>query len=217
MGFVVSYSNGILISLLVIVPTAFGLFRMPAEMGIATAAISLALAFRNLDKFEKFKAPGFEAELRTAVEKTYAALEELKDLSLAVAAPIVDTLAITGVMLKYIPLKYKLQRVEKIRETLRKLGATEEEITKACSTMYDRLEADHRKRILLTLLNANGEKKQLFDGLDGWDTEEWDRARIQRFIEEHGLTKSKDVEAALLDLDHYSQTKTLRRPDAWQS
>ena len=37
----------------------------------------------NIDKFERFKAPGFEAELRKAVDKTYAAIEELKELSLA--------------------------------------------------------------------------------------------------------------------------------------
>jgi len=48
--------NQSLILALVLVPTLFGVFRLPKEMAIAVVAISLALSFNNLDKFTKFKA-----------------------------------------------------------------------------------------------------------------------------------------------------------------
>ena len=77
--------NTALIIALVVIPTVFGAFKMPAEMGWAIASIGLALIFANLEKFSRFKGAGFEAELRTAVEKTYAAIEELKELSLVLS------------------------------------------------------------------------------------------------------------------------------------
>jgi len=77
--------NTSLIIALVVIPTVFGVFRMPTEMGWAILSIGLALIFANLEKFSRFKAVGFEADLKTAVDKTYAAIEELKELSLALS------------------------------------------------------------------------------------------------------------------------------------
>ncbi len=81
--------NLTLISALVTAPISFGIMKRPAEMGLSIAAIGIALAFANLDRFQRFKGAGFEAELRTAVDKTYAAIEELKELSLSLATPII--------------------------------------------------------------------------------------------------------------------------------
>jgi hypothetical protein len=67
-----------------------------------TAAIFVALVFANLDKFSRFKGAGIEAELRTAVNEAYAAIEQLKELGLSLSSPIVDELAISGRMLQYI-------------------------------------------------------------------------------------------------------------------
>ena len=68
-----------------------------------------------------FKGVGLEAELKTAVDEAYAAIEQLKELGLSLSSPIVDELAISGRMLQYIHLKYKLERVAKIADTLKKL------------------------------------------------------------------------------------------------
>jgi hypothetical protein len=91
--------NEKLIIALVVIPILLGILRSPREKGIAVAAIGLALCFANLDKFVRFKGAGFEAELRTVVDKASAAIEELKELGLSLSAPIVDELAVSGRML----------------------------------------------------------------------------------------------------------------------
>src|SRR5882672_869621 len=91
-----------LIVALVIVPVLLGIFRSKTEMALSIGAIGLALFFVNLDKFTRFKTPGFEAELKTVVNKAYAAISELKELGLSLSAPIVDELAISGRMLQYL-------------------------------------------------------------------------------------------------------------------
>lgn len=209
--------NTALIIALVVIPTVFGAFKMFAEMGLAIASIGLALCFANLEKFSRFKGAGFEAELRTAVEKTYAAIEELKELSLVLSAPIVDELALSGRMLQYMPLKYKLERVERISSTLRKLGASESEIEDVCATIFQRVIKDHIKAALNCLKKANKDKSAVFDGCDDWDIHDWDKDKLEAFIHEHALDKNEEVIEWIRDLDYFAQTKKLRREDKWQS
>jgi hypothetical protein len=215
--------NQSLIVALVTVPTLFGVFRLPKEMFIAVVAISIALAFANLDKIAKFKGGGiFEAEMReirAAKEDAYAAIEQLKQLGLSLSAPIVDELALSGRMLQYMPLKYKLQRVERIADTLRSLGATQAEIDEATKTIFLRVNQDHVRRIFYELKTENPKADAaMFDGLsdgkfDGYDA----RAKIEAFIKERNLESSPNVEERILDLEHFSKTHKLRRENDWQS
>jgi hypothetical protein len=209
--------NQKLIIALVVIPILLGIFRSPKEMGIAVAAIGLALFFSNIDKFSRFKGAGFEAELKTAVNEAYAAIEQLKDLGLSLSGPIIDELAISGRMLQYIHLKYKLERVAKIAATLRKLGASQEEIEEVCSTIYERVANDHIRGILHSLKSSNPGKKELFEGINDGKMDEWDKGKIETFIKEHNLNKSKDTEEWFLDLDYFLKQRKLRREDKWQS
>jgi hypothetical protein len=209
--------NQKLIIALVIIPILLGIFRTRTEMAIAAAAIGLALCFANLDKIVRFKGAGFEAEMRTAVDRAYAAIEQLKELGLSLSTPIVDELAISGRMLQYIPLKYKLERVEKIVETLKKLGASETEIDGACSTIYTRVTNDHLRRILYSLRGANPGKEALFEGIDDGKMDGWERVQLEKFIKDNDLKKNQEAEEWLLDLDHFQKTKKLRREAQWQS
>jgi Sec7-like guanine-nucleotide exchange factor len=209
--------NTVLIIALVVIPAVFGAFKMPAEMGLAIASIGLALCFANLEKFSRFKGAGFEAELRTAVAKTYAAIDQLKELSLVLSAPIVDGLALSGRMLQYLHLKYKLEHVEKISSTLQKLEASESEIKDVCATMFQRVRSDHIKAALLCLKKANKDKSAVFDGCEDWDIHDWDKDKLEAFIHEHALDKNEEVIEWIRDLDYFEQTKKLRREDKWQS
>lgn len=113
-----------LIISLVVIPAFFGIYRDYKVMSVSVIAIALALSFANIDKFSRFSGGGFEAELKTAVDKAYAAIDQLKELGLTLSSPIVDDLAMSGRIFDYMPLKYKFDRVEKISENLRKLGAS---------------------------------------------------------------------------------------------
>lgn len=154
--------NGVLIVILVVIPTTFGFLNMPTQMGLSIAGCSLALAFANLDKFARFKGAGFEAELKEAVDKAYAAVVELKDLGLALTTPIIDTMTVSDRMLQFIPLKYKLESATQIEKTLVKLGASAEEIDEVCGTLYSRVSADHYNHIAHALKEANPESSEFF-------------------------------------------------------
>jgi len=59
----------------------FGLKGMAVEMGLFVAACGVALAFANIDKIQRFKGAGFEAEMKKAVEDAYATVELLKSIA----------------------------------------------------------------------------------------------------------------------------------------
>lgn len=208
--------NVILIVALVVVPLGFGRFSMPTEMALSVVAISLALCFTNLDKFAEFKGAGFEAKLKKAVDKTYAAIDELKELALSLSAPIVDGLAISGRMMQYIPIKDKLERVEKIKATLKKLGASGDEINEACSTIYERIQNDYLERILRSLKEGNEQNLSLFDDFENWKLDDWDLERIEKFISTNSLTQNDETKEWIKDFKYFLTHKKIRKYDKWQ-
>tara|TARA_B100001971_G_scaffold206962_1_gene226471 strand:+ start:533 stop:1174 length:642 start_codon:yes stop_codon:yes gene_type:complete len=206
-----------LIIALVVLPAVFGIFKGAKEMTVIAGAIAVALFFANLDKFSYFKGGGVEARLKEAVDEAYAALEELKDLGLALSSPIVDELALSGRMMQYMPLKYKLERVEEISQTLKKLGATDEEIREACSTIFDRIESDHIKAMLGSLKQANPEKESLFEGIHDGKFKDWAKADVERLIEGEALQTNENYSKWSESLDYFKDTRKLKYPDDWQS
>ena len=206
-----------LIVTMIVVTAVLGVFRGAKEMGIIAGVFIAALFFANLDRFTKFKGAGIEAELRTVVDKAYAAIDQLKELGLSLSAPVVDSLAMSGKLLQYIPLKYKLERVEKIRENLKKLGASDQEIEEACSTIYQRVTSDHLRRVLYNLKNGNPEKGSLFVGLDDGKMDDMDATKLATFIVENKLTKNAETEELIQDLEFFQKNRKLRREEKWQS
>lgn len=110
--------------------------------------IALALSFNNLDKFSKFKGAGFEAELNTAVNKTYAAIEQVKKLAVSISDPIASSLATADNPFEYVPLQYKIQQVENIRKILQELEIPDKEIDEALNVFTKRVSRDHMIRLL---------------------------------------------------------------------
>jgi hypothetical protein len=206
-----------LIIALVFVPVLLAIFRGPAEMTAAGAAIAVALFFANIDKFARFKGGGIEAEMRTAVTEAYAAIAQLRELGVALSGPIVDEMAVSGRMLQYLPLKGKLERAAKIEETLRKLGASESEVEEATSTLYYRVINDHIIKILYSLKGSNPGKEALFEGLSDGKMNGWDKAKLDKFIKDNNLKTSDDAAELFQDLDFFLKNKRLRREELWQS
>jgi hypothetical protein len=119
-------------------------------------------------------------------------------------------------MLQYIPLKFKLERVEKIVANLKAHGASPQEIDKATETIYGRVTDDHLARIAGTLKAANpGMPDAVFNELKGHD--DWDAKAFEKFIADNALKEDEETKQWLLDLDYFRTTHKLRRDDRWQS
>jgi hypothetical protein len=190
--------------------------KMPTEMGISISAIAVTLFFVNLDKFKRFKGAGIEAEMQDAVNKTYAALEQLKELAISLTKPIVATLAVSGKMDQFFHLKYKLKEVSEICEVLRKLGASEVEIENACGIIYKRVISDNVKIILNFVKINNSDKSDVFLGYESWDLDEWNKAKIDSFVKDHSLVLNDEAKEWITDLEYFLANKKLRREDKWQ-
>jgi hypothetical protein len=214
------FLNALLVLVMVVVPAIFGFKQMPTEMGIQIGAIALALFFLNIEKFVRFKGPGIEAEIReakTVVDKAYAALDDLKNLGLALAEPIINSYAVLGRLWQHIPLKYKLADIEKIKTRLQQLGASEIEITSVCSTMTSRLTEDHIRSTLNALKEANPDKESIFEGVNDWNFQSWDKGKLTAFIRDNSLKADGEPTEWIADLDQFLSKGTLRREDKWQS
>jgi hypothetical protein len=207
--------NIILIVALAAMPIALSIYKIQADMRFVLGGLFMALFFLNIEKFEFFKFIGLEARLKSVVEKTYAALDDLRELALALAEPIVEEQTINS--FQFIHLKYKLENVARIRIILERLGAEEGQVQSVCNVLYERVIVDHYRRILYSLSIANKDKEQLFEGFADWAFMEWNKSRVEKFIEDNSLNISGDVKEAMEDLEYFLLMKKLRREEVWQS
>jgi hypothetical protein len=139
----------------------------------------------------------------------------LRELGLSLSSPIVDVLSVRGPF-QYIPLKYKIERVEKIAQTLKELGASKAAIDDVCSTMYIRVTGDHMRNILRNLSAANPGKEALFEGMQDGNMDDWDQSALDEFIKENSLVVDKETQECIEDREYFLKNKRIRRDDKWQ-
>lgn len=203
--------NFLFIIALITLPTYLAVIGKEVAASLSLISISFALVFWNLDKFSKFKGAGFEAELKSAVEETYAAIDEVKKLAVCISSPTVSLLAVSGAF-QYLPLKYKLEYAAKIASTLSELKIDKDEIDEALSSLYSRVENDHHRKILVALNQKLDSDCKLFEKIDEINFSDWPVARLRQKASELNV----DIDDALHDYEYFVSNKKLRNPDSWQ-
>ncbi len=79
---VITFLKGLLSLVVIITPCwYFGYNGKITEMSISIIAGAIAATFLNLDRVNRVKGAGFEAEMYKAVEDVYATIDTLKDIS----------------------------------------------------------------------------------------------------------------------------------------
>lgn len=74
----------------------FGLRGQPTEMGLIIVACAICLAFTNINKIQKVKGAGFEAEMKKAVEEAYATTESLRSMAKPLILSTLDNIIFAG-------------------------------------------------------------------------------------------------------------------------
>ena len=105
----------------------FGLKGMATEMGIIVAAGAICLAFLNIDKIERFKGAGFEAEMKKAVAEANATVEQLREVA-ATSAKAILTDLMAGNFFDGTTLEKRLELHDQIINSLKGIGASESQI-----------------------------------------------------------------------------------------
>ena len=182
-----------------------------AAAGLTIIAFSFGLVFLNLDRFKKFKGAGFEAEIREVVTEAYAAIDELRKVAINVSKPAVSLLAVSGPF-QYLPLSSKLEYARNISGTLSDLNVSAETIENVVSSLYERVEGDHKRRVLVALNNQLSTEDKIFNNYDDLNEEDWS---VEKIVELSN-TKEVDVSNEIADFHHFISNKTLREPADWQ-
>lgn len=107
-----------------------GLLGKPTEMGLIIIAGSISIAFLNIDRIQRFKGAGFEAEMRQAVEEAHATLDQLRNLAVASTESSLTTL-MAGSFMSGISSEKRLDVHDRLIQTLKELGVKRSEIDKA--------------------------------------------------------------------------------------
>jgi hypothetical protein len=181
--------NKLLIVALVIVPSFFGAFKMPREMGVSAAAICLAIYFTNREKFARPK-------LATPLHEPM-----LGEMALAGRADALDVPS-------------KSERAGQIVQRLRQLGVEDAEIEEIVQPFYETITRDHIKMIYSCLSIVNGDEKGLIRK-QAAETTEWNLEEFNRFVKEGSYIESAHTRASVEDLEFFLKNRKIRSPEAW--
>lgn len=125
----------------------FGFIGKPTEMGLAIVAGAIAAAFMNIDKIQRFKGAGFEAEMKKAVDEAYATLENLRELATPLLVSILANLTYFGRFGGMDPhRKHKFK--DELKDIADKLSITDNELDEALKIFHRYHAWDHVSQII---------------------------------------------------------------------
>jgi hypothetical protein len=204
-----------------------GLLGRPTEMGLIVVAGAISVAFLNIDRIQKFKGAGFEAEMRQAVEQAHATVEQLRSLAAASAESTLTTL-MAGNFFDGTTLTTRLGLHDRLIRSLEEIGVPQPQIDGAdrmwrsgVGVIYHRgihhiLEGRTQKNHVNfkadpVLLETS---KQFQDLLcfDKWQAPS--SSDMKAFIEGKGLM-TDELAGLLNDYAQFEKTGKLRRQDVF--
>jgi DnaJ-domain-containing protein 1 len=217
----IGWVNGLLILLLVVLPTVFGWFSKTAEMGILIAACSIALCFANLSKIQSFKGAGFEAQMREAVQEAYATLEKLQELVRPVARANIANIAYNG-RWDGIDRETEHQLMTELATLLTSLELQDDpEIVKMMDDFYGLHANDHIRFLLQVMKQAHIENENVQRSLTSLlkarltgDYTPPSATIIRSAVAELSFEQRAILEPFIIDYEHYVMTHTYRRVEA---
>ncbi|MBU3179082.1 hypothetical protein KPL47_22560 [Clostridium estertheticum] len=131
------YIKQIIPIVVIIIPSLiFGIIGKPTEMGLAIIAGSITVAFLNIDKIQRFKGGGFEAEMvKRAVEEAYATIDNLKEMSVPLIVSTLNTIIYSG-RWDGLGINQKHNLKDDIEVVVKKLNIDDEKVKEAMEDFY---------------------------------------------------------------------------------
>jgi DNA-directed RNA polymerase subunit F len=192
----------------------FGFMGKPTEMGIAITAGAVTAAFMNLDKFQKFKGVGFEAEMKIqkAVDEAYATIDNLKELVSPLIISVIETLTYAG---RWGGMdahqKHKLKN--ELSKTLDLLSIKSTEVDQAVKIFHRYHTWDHFNKIndeIRNLSDITDESKKELKDIKSYKSDNYpSKENILSILGD--FQQSENFNNILDDYDYYLKNKSLRR------
>lgn len=203
------------------------LLGKPTEMGLIIVAGAISIAFLNIDRIQRFKGAGFEAEMKQAVEQAHATLDQLRTLAAASAESTLSTL-MAGNFMGGTTLASRLDLHDRLIKSLEEIGVSESQIDRAESLwkkgvgiiyhrgIHCRLEGrKERNQVNMDASPQVREAAKQFQ--DMLRFEEWEAPSpeaMAQFIESKEIM-SPEVSELLSDYRHFQATGRIRRRDVF--
>ena len=149
-----------------------------------------------------------KAQLDASVSSANQAIEQMKDLGLALAAPMFDELAddkrIVG---EAASLEENIAHMQNIVNRLQELGASPEQIDAIRRNMDRSVMRDFRRRVTVRLQATNKNKASLFEHVS--HMYKWNKEQFEHFIQENNLEVPPEVNDNLAKLEYFTANKKL--------
>ena len=209
-------------ALLVLGPACvFGYWEKPVEMGVALIAGAIAAAFVNIEKFERFKGAGFEAEMKRAVEQAYATTEALRDVARPLIATTLSILTM-GNRLGGMDARQQHDLRGDLERISNELGIGSDTGLKAAHELFFRYQTwDHYSRFIDRVWPIESipieVRQQLVQAKSYSDAGFPTREQVNAIFGEHVDKVSQEQWELFEDYLHYRDKRSFRRPEALRS
>ena len=150
-----------------------------------------------------------KAQLDASVVNANQAIEQIKELGLVLAAPMLDEMATDKLVLSGggSTLEEDVAHMQKILSSLQKLGASQEQIDAIRLNMDLSVMRHLRRRVTVALQSANKHKASLFNHVS--HMHKWSKDQFESFIQENELNVPSEVNDNLTKLEYYTVNKKL--------
>jgi hypothetical protein len=206
-----------------------GLLGKPTEMSLIIVAGSIVIAFLNIDRIQRFKGAGFEAEMRQTVVEVHATLDQLRNLATASTESSLTTL-MSGNFFDGTTLATRLDLHDRLIRTLEEIGVPSHQIIEAdrmwrkgVGVIYlrgirNKLEGRSHPAISNPDIDPNALEisRSLQDLLQ---FESWTAPpakQIRKLIEKSNLMNS-ELDELIADYSHFENTGSIKRKEVFVS
>jgi DNA-directed RNA polymerase subunit F len=211
------YRNILSLFVIVVPGLYFGIIGKPTEMGLAVVAGAIAASFINIDKIQRFKGAGFEAEMKKAVEEAYATVENLKELGKPLIISILVNITHFGRLGSIDPLK-KHKIAEDLKQISKVLSLDDKELTEAINTFH----RYHTWDLISSLIDEVRQSKfkqeiqtKLVE-IRNYDSNNFPtKENLYEIFD--GIELSEKIEEMIKDYDYYLKNKMFRRNEILES
>jgi hypothetical protein len=212
--------------LLLALAVLFGLLGKPTEMALIIVASAIALAFINIDRIQKFKGGGFEAEMREVIKEASATIDQLRDVACAGAEPTLTSL-MAGNFMSGISLEMRLESHDRLILKLQEIGASTSQVAvadalwkKGIGMLYHRGAKkliEHRQKGQMQTNVAPGAREAGAEFQKMLRFETWDApssTQMREFVISKGLM-TNELQELLDDYLHFEKTGALQRREVF--
>lgn len=203
--------NITVIAIMLIPSIFFGMAGKTTEMGLAIISSSITCAFIHIDKIQKFKGAGFEAEMKKVVDEAYVTINALREFSIPLIKATMNSLNY-GNRFGGLNIKERVLMKEQIENMVHNFNLTNDEIENTFEDFRHLHLYDHFQEFKDSILKNNNQNKSLREKLESISRMEKDyptKEFIDKILRDENIDISQEQEQKLKSYLFYLENNKL--------